>query len=63
MLDQMADLENEKSYACTRQDPNVEGCGTAMPPGGPDVALCTRKDGQKDFDLIAAWVLQGARDD
>ena len=63
LLDKAADLQNEKGYACTPQDPNVEGCGTAMPPGGPSVALCTQRDGQQRFDVVAAWVLQGAPND
>jgi hypothetical protein len=63
LLDKAADLQNEKGYVCMPQAPGVEGCGTAMPPGGPTVALCTQRGGQELFDVIAAWVLQGAPND
>ncbi len=63
LLDKVADLQNGKGYACTPQDSSVQGCGTAMPPGGPEVTLCTRRGGQELFDVIAAWVLQGAPND
>jgi hypothetical protein len=61
LLDKMADVQNQKGYACTPQASGVEGCGTGMPPSGP--ALCNQSDGQERFDSIAAWVLQGASND
>jgi hypothetical protein len=63
LLDKAADVQNKKGYACTPQASGVEGCGTGMPPGGSETILCTRRDGQRDFDIIAAWVLQGALND
>jgi len=63
LLDKAADIQNKKGYSCTPQSPSVEGCGTGMPPSGPEVVLCTRRDGQEEFDILAAWVLQGAPND
>jgi hypothetical protein len=63
LLDKAADIQNKKGYACMPQASGVEGCGTGMPPGGRETILCTRRDGQRDFDIIAAWVLQGALND
>jgi hypothetical protein len=61
LLDKAADIQNKKGYACTPQASGVEGCGTGMPPSGP--ALCDQPGGQERFDIIAAWVLQGASND
>jgi hypothetical protein len=63
LLDKAADIQNSKGHSCTPQSPAVEGCGTGMPPSGPDVVLCTRRDGQQEFDILAAWVLQSAPND
>ncbi len=63
LLDKAADIQNDKGYACTPQAAGVQGCGDGMPPGGPEITLCTQPDGQERFDVLATWVLQGAPND
>jgi hypothetical protein len=51
----------DQGYVCTDLDPTDDHpCGVAMPWNSP--ALCLGTNGQARFDLIAAWIIQGAQD-
>jgi hypothetical protein len=64
ILDKISDTENDKGFTnCTNKDSTRSNlpCGTYMPPTS-DTALCQQApDGQKRFDAIATWIIQGAQ--